>query len=289
MSPVYDCRDEAQLLSGMRHARQAIGRGELVVLPTDTVYGVAADAFNAKAVAGLLAAKGRGRQQPPPVLVAGLSTLRALVADVPEPVERLVEEFWPGGLTIVLPAQPSLSWDLGDTHGTVAVRMPAHNLTLELLEETGPLAVSSANRTGMPAAVDIDSARDMLGDSVAAYLDAGPSATGIASTIIDATQLVGGRTPLVRVLREGAISEERLRAVLGDLLASADAADAGESLDPEAFDAPAEPVPADETAPPAASPPAASPPAAAAPAEARSGESARDEHRPDAAGAGGSA
>lgn len=218
MSPVYDCRDEAGLLAGMRHARQALSRGDLVVLPTDTVYGIAADAFNARAVAGLLAAKGRGRQQPPPVLVAGVATLRALVAEVPEPVERLVEEFWPGGLTIVLPAQPSLSWDLGETHGTVAVRMPAHTLTLELLQETGPLAVSSANLTGMPAAVMIDQARDMLGDSVSAYLDAGPSETGIASTIVDATRLVGGAEPIVRVLREGAVSRDRLRDVLGDLL-----------------------------------------------------------------------
>jgi tRNA threonylcarbamoyl adenosine modification protein (Sua5/YciO/YrdC/YwlC family) len=218
MSPVYDSRDEAQLLSGMRHARQAIGRGELVVLPTDTVYGVAANAFDARAVERLLAAKGRGRDQPPPVLVAGVSTLKALVAEVPEPVERLVAEFWPGGLTIVLPAQPSLSWDLGETRGTVAVRMPAQTLTLELLEECGPLAVSSANLTGRPAAVSIDEARDMLGDSVAAYLDAGPSATGVASTIVDATSLVGGTDPLVRVLREGAIDRDRLRAVLGDLL-----------------------------------------------------------------------
>ncbi|BFM24080.1 L-threonylcarbamoyladenylate synthase [Microbacterium testaceum] len=229
MSPVYDCRDESQLLSGMRHARQAIGRGELVVLPTDTVYGIAADAFNARAVAGLLEAKGRGRQQPPPVLVPGVATLRALVAEIPPAVDDLVREFWPGGLTIVLPAQPSLSWDLGDTHGTVAVRMPAQKLTLELLEETGPLAVSSANLTGRPAAVDIDSARDMLRDSVAAYLDAGPSETGVASTIIDATTLVGGAEPQVRVLREGAISRDRLRAVLGDLL-EPDPVDEGPTL-----------------------------------------------------------
>ncbi|MFG6443777.1 L-threonylcarbamoyladenylate synthase [Microbacterium sp. P06] len=218
MSPVYDTRDEAQLLSGMRHARQAIGRGELIVLPTDTVYGIAANAFDAAAVARLLEAKGRGREQPPPVLVAGVKTLRALVAEIPEPVERLVAEFWPGGLTIVLPSQPSLSWDLGDTRGTVAVRMPAHTLTLELLEECGPLAVSSANLTGQPAAVSIDQARDMLNTSVEVYLDGGASETGIASTIIDATSLVGGTEPLVRVLREGAVSREQLREVLGDLL-----------------------------------------------------------------------
>src|SRR5690606_6389452 len=115
MSSLFDCADEAQLLSGMRHARQAIARGRLVVVPTDTVYGIAADAFSPVAVAGLLQAKGRGRQQPPPVLVPGSDAMRALVEAVPEEVERLVERFWPGGLTIVLPSQPSLSWDLGDT------------------------------------------------------------------------------------------------------------------------------------------------------------------------------
>ena len=218
MSPVFDCRDEAQLLPGMRQARQAIGRGDLVVLPTDTVYGIAADAFNPRAVQALLEAKGRGRQSPPPVLVAGITTLRALVAEVPEPVERLIDAFWPGGLTIVLPAQPSLSWDLGDTRGTVAVRMPDHHLTLELLEDTGPLAVSSANLTGRAAAVNVHDAVDMLGDSVAVYLDGGLSRTGVASTIVDATSLVGGTGGVVRVLREGAIDRAALADVLGDLL-----------------------------------------------------------------------
>lgn len=218
MSPIFDCRDEAQLLSGMRQARQAIGRGELVVLPTDTVYGVAADAFSAKAVQRLLDAKGRTRQSPPPVLVAGITTLRALVAEVPEPVERLVEAFWPGGLTIVLPSQPSLSWDLGETQGTVAVRMPAQRIALELLEETGPLAVSSANLTGMAAGITAEDAEGMLGSSVAVYLSAGPSETGIPSTIVDATSLVGGEDPVVRVLREGAVTRAQLREVLGDQL-----------------------------------------------------------------------
>ena len=218
MSSLFDCRNESELLAGMRRARQAIGRGDLIVVPTDTVYGIAADAFSASAVQRLLEAKGRGRQSPPPVLVGGVDTLRALVSEVPEAVERLVAEFWPGGLTIVLPAQPSLSWDLGDTHGTVAVRMPDHRLTLELLEETGPLAVSSANLTGRPAAVAVLDAMAMLGDSVSTYLDDGPSATGVASTIVDATSLVVGPEPVVRVLREGAISRERLRDVLGDLL-----------------------------------------------------------------------
>lgn len=218
MSPIFDCRDEAQLLTGMRQARQAIGRGELVVLPTDTVYGVAADAFSASAVQKLLDAKGRTRQMPPPVLVAGVATLRALVAEVPESVERLVEAFWPGGLTIILPAQPSLSWDLGETRGTVAVRMPAHRIALELLEETGPLAVSSANLTGRAAAISAEDAQAMLGDSVSVYLDDGMSADGVASTIIDATSLIGGGDRIIRVLRDGAISRAQLRDVVGDLL-----------------------------------------------------------------------
>ena len=220
MSPVLDCRDADQLLPALRQARQAIGRGELIVMPTDTVYGVAADAFNASAVARLLAAKGRGRQSPPPVLVSGPDTMRALVAEVPEPVDRLVERFWPGGLTIVLPAQPSLQWDLGETRGTVAVRMPDDAFALELLQETGPLAVSSANLTGKPAALEIESAIEMLRDSIAVYLDGGLVDTGVASTIIDATGLVGRDQRPVTVLRDGAISRSELREVLGDLLES---------------------------------------------------------------------
>ncbi|MGN7859834.1 L-threonylcarbamoyladenylate synthase [Microbacterium sp. 22303] len=220
MSSVFDSRDADQILTGMRQARLAIGRGELVVLPTDTVYGVGADAFSPAAVQRLLDAKGRGRQQPPPVLVGSTATLAALVETVPEPVQRLVDEFWPGGLTIVLPAQQSLVWDLGETHGTVAVRMPDHRVALALLEETGPLAVSSANLTGEPAAVEVDQAKGMLGDSIEVYLDAGPATRGVASTIVDATSLVrpGGEDAKVRVLREGAVSRDELARVLGDLL-----------------------------------------------------------------------
>lgn len=226
MSPVFDCRDQEQLLSGMRRARQAIARGELIVIPTDTVYGVAADAFSPAAVQRLLDAKGRGRNQPPPVLVSGPATLHALAESVPEPVERLVAAFWPGGLTIVLPAQRSLTWDLGETAGTVAVRMPDSTVALELLEETGPLAVSSANLTGKDAAITASEAADMLGDSVEVYLDAGMSRDGISSTIIDATSLVSrgadSPPPSVRVLREGAVTREQLEEILGDLLEPAE-------------------------------------------------------------------
>jgi L-threonylcarbamoyladenylate synthase len=222
MASIYDCSVETELLTGMRLARSAIGKGELVVLPTDTVYGVAADAFNPKAVARLLAAKGRGRQSPPPVLIPGIPTLDALAETVPDEVRALVAAFWPGGLTIILPARASLNWDLGDTDGTVALRMPSNRVVLEILSETGPLAVSSANLTGEPAAMTAQEAQRMLGDSVSVYLDDGEAggdypaaeaATG--STIVDATGLLLPEGNL-RIVRSGVISDEAVRAVVGE-------------------------------------------------------------------------
>ncbi|TNM47161.1 threonylcarbamoyl-AMP synthase [Nocardioides albidus] len=192
-------------------ASRAVRLGRLVVLPTDTVYGVGADAFDAEAVARLLAAKGRGREMPPPVLVGTKGTLEALATRVPSYVAPLVERFWPGALTIVCHQQPSLQWDLGETRGTVAVRMPDHAVARELLDRTGPLAVSSANLTGRPAALDAAAALEMLGESVAVVVDAGASPGGVASTIIDAT----GERP--RLLRLGAIPVADLDAVLADL------------------------------------------------------------------------
>src|SRR3954471_24660096 len=212
MAPIYDCSTETELLSGMRLARAAIGRGELVVMPTDTVYGIAADAFDPSAVQRLLDAKGRGRSSPPPVLVASLAALDALAETVPDVVLRFTSAFWPGPLTIVLPAQPSLAWDLGDTNGTVALRMPDQPIALELLADTGPLAVSSANRTGRPPATTAQLALDELGESVSVYLDAGPTPGMTPSTIIDATALAAGTGPL-RILRAGALDEATLRAV----------------------------------------------------------------------------
>lgn len=214
MAEVFDCSDSAQLLAAARSARQALGRGQLVVLPTDTVYGVAADAFTPDAVQRLLDAKGRGRQSPPPVLIPNTATLEALAAEIVDPVRALADAFWPGPLTIVLAAQPSLSWDLGETEGTVALRIPDLPLTLELLQETGPLAVSSANSTGDPAARTITEAQDMLGDSVAVYLDSGPViGDGTASTIVDATALTneGG---MLRILRAGGVSRESIAKLL---------------------------------------------------------------------------
>ena len=200
--------------SAIEAASLAIQRGHLVVLPTDTVYGVAADAFDPAAVSSLLAAKGRGREMPPPVLVSAISTIDALAVNIPSYARALVEEFWPGPLTLVCHQQASLQWDLGDARGTVAVRMPNHDIALEILERTGPLAVSSANRTGMPAATDAEQAMEMLGEEVAVIVDGGASPGGEASTIVDATG------PQGRVLRRGALSLETLNKVLEPLGAS---------------------------------------------------------------------
>jgi L-threonylcarbamoyladenylate synthase len=213
MTPIYDCSVDAELLTGMRLARTAIGRGELVVIPTDTVYGVAADAFNPEAVQRLLDAKGRGRQSPPPVLIPGIPTLDALAESIPDEARALVAAFWPGGLTLILQARTSLAWDLGETKGTVALRMPSNALARELLSETGPLAVSSANITGKPAATTALEAERMLGESVRVYLDAGQGGT-TPSTIVDATSL---RLPdgKLRIVREGVISAEQISEIVG--------------------------------------------------------------------------
>ena len=210
MATVIDCADSHALLPGMREARGAIGRGELVVMPTDTVYGIAADAFNPEAVQRLLDAKGRDRSSPPPVLIPSFAALDALVERVPRVIATLADAFWPGPLTIVMPAQSTLAWDLGDTNGTVALRMPDQRIALELLEDTGPLAVSSANRTGRPPATTVQQAVEELGESVSVYLDAGPTPGATPSTIVDATAFTVGRGPL-RILRLGALPEAELR------------------------------------------------------------------------------
>jgi tRNA threonylcarbamoyl adenosine modification protein (Sua5/YciO/YrdC/YwlC family) len=204
----YDVQDPDQLQAGLAAATLAIRGGELVVLPTDTVYGVGADAFDPTAVQRLLDAKGRGREMPPPVLVGSAVTLDALSSEVPAFARVLVEHYWPGPLTIVVRQQASLHWDLGETRGTVAVRMPHDAVALELLARTGPLAVSSANTTGNPAATDADQAATMLGESVAVVLDGGPTTDDRPSTIVDCT------ADVPRVLREGAVSEAELRTLL---------------------------------------------------------------------------
>jgi tRNA threonylcarbamoyl adenosine modification protein (Sua5/YciO/YrdC/YwlC family) len=211
LSTRYDLSDPASREKGLAAAVAAVRRGLLVVLPTDTVYGVGVDAFDADGVQRLLDAKGRGRDMPPPVLISATTTLEALATDLPGWAHALTEQYWPGPLTIVCRQQPSLRWDLGETRGTVAVRMPKDQAALDLLGRTGPLAVSSANVTGEPAATDADEAERMLGESIEVILDDGPRSGSAASTIVDCT----GTRP--RILREGVVSRVELEAVLEGL------------------------------------------------------------------------
>src|SRR6516162_5081844 len=207
MSKRYDCQNPQERTAGIEAAVTAARAGELIVLPTDTVYGIGADAFIPAAVTTMLAAKGRGRNMPPPVLVGTARAAAALVDDLGPFGQDLIDEFWPGALTLVFRASPTLLWDLGDTKGTVALRMPLHPVALDVLRQTGPLAVSSANRHGHPSAVSAEEAEEQLGEAVSIYLDGGPCADSVPSTILDLT----GTIP--KVLRAGAVSVDRLRTV----------------------------------------------------------------------------
>jgi len=215
MSLWFDCRNAELRADAIRSAAHSVGAGDLVVLPTDTVYGLGADAFDPDAVARVMQVKGRGPDVPVPVLVGSWTTLEGLVPAVDPRTRDLVEAFWPGGLTLVVRHAPSLSWKLGEAEGTVAVRMPLHPVAIELLEQTGPMAVSSANRHGQPPAQTAAEARDQLGDDVTVYLEDGPVPGGVASTIVDVTG------PRPRVLRLGAIGVPALREVVPDLVGEA--------------------------------------------------------------------
>jgi len=214
VSELFDCADPGQREAGIASAVSALKGGQLVVMPTDTVYGLGADAFAGHAVAALLAAKGRGRDMPVPVLVGSWHTIDGLVYSVPQSARELIRAFWPGALSLVVRQAPSLQWDLGDANGTVMLRMPLHPVAIELLREVGPLAVSSANISGRPPAVTAGQAREQLAGLVQVYLDGGPAEQQAASTIVDLT----GSHP--RILRQGPVSAEAIAGVLGVEVAS---------------------------------------------------------------------
>lgn len=224
MSKFFHVREDEVAELILEEAARVIENGDLIVLPTDTVYGIGADAFSSDAVADLLDAKRRGRDMPPPVLIPRAETLYGIASDVPDDAMKLVDEFWPGPLTIICNAQMSLDWDLGETHGTVGVRMPDDATALALLHQTGPLAVSSANLSGLPPAATAAEARDQLDESVSLYLEAGHVGGGESSTIVDAT------TSPMRVLRRGGIGIDALRRVIPTIR------DLGEEPEPDDAD-----------------------------------------------------
>ena len=209
---VYDLSIATERRLGFIAATAAAKRGELVVMPTDTVYGIGTDAFSINGVEKLLAAKGRERNMPTPVLIGNPSALSALTTRVDQRMQDLVQSFWPGALTLIVKQQPTLNWDLGDTSGTVALRMPMHPVAIELLNLVGPMAVSSANKTGQAAATSSEMAIEQLGDSVSIYLSGEQSAVALPSTILDLTG------EAVKVIRVGALGLDKIRSVVGDLV-----------------------------------------------------------------------
>lgn len=208
---VFDCSLPDERAAGIDAAAAALRRGDLVVMPTDTVYGVAADAFAPAAVAALLAAKGRGRDMPVPVLVSSEQMLSGVVEGLSDTARSLADRFWPGALSIVVRHPAHLAWDLGETRGTVLVRMPDNDIALDVISRTGPLAVSSANRSGHPPATTAMDARLQLGAVVPVYLDGGSCPGAVPSSIVDLT----GDRP--RLLREGVLGFDALRELVPDL------------------------------------------------------------------------
>lgn len=213
MATVYDCRQRGEREAGLLAATRAVRSSRLVVFPTGTVYGIGCDAFDAHAVRALVDAKSLGRSMPLSVLVGSWTTVDGLVLSVPRRARELIEAFWPGELSIVLPHAPSLAWDLGDTRGTVMVRMPLHPVALEMLREIGPMAQSGASIAGRPAATTVAEAKAQLGDAVPVYLDGGPAESIVPSSIIDLTD------DQPRMLREGAVSRDAVADVLGTVVA----------------------------------------------------------------------
>ena len=207
----FSMNNEMERKDGITAAIAAAKRGDLVVLPTDTVYGLGTDAFSQKGPQKLMAAKGRDRNMPIPVLVGHVKALDGLAQRVDGVTKALAEAFWPGALTIVVKAQPTLRWDLGETNQTVALRMPLNPIAIELLNAVGPMAVSSANKTGQPAATNVDEAIAQLGEDVTIYLDGGQTPGNVASTIVDVS------SGEIKLLRQGAIPLEEIRLIVPEI------------------------------------------------------------------------
>lgn len=182
---------------------QAITADQPIVFPTDTVYGIGGNPASRVAVDAVLAAKGRGRQMPPPVLLANPQQVEIVAKNVPDVAYRLMEAFWPGPLTLILSTGQGVKYDLGNLPDTIAVRMPDHPVALQILERTGPLAVTSANLTGQPPATDCAQAVEYFGNQVALYFDGGATAGNVPSTIVSCVDEV-------KILRLGKLTETEI-------------------------------------------------------------------------------
>ena len=194
---------------GLEAAADALRAGQVVVVPTDTVYGVAVDPTQPGATGRLFEAKQRPRGVALPVLVSGPDQLTGLVEAVPAHAARLMARFWPGGLTIVLARRPGLALDLGDDEATVGVRCADHPVPAALCRSVGPMATTSANLHGRPTPATAGEVAAELGASVGVVIDGGPC-SGAPSTVVDCTGSA------VRLLREGRVPWSAVAAVAGE-------------------------------------------------------------------------
>ncbi|MDO5048773.1 MAG: L-threonylcarbamoyladenylate synthase [Actinomycetaceae bacterium] len=190
--------------------KRIIASDGVIVLPTDTVYGIGANPYSTAAVNAVLRAKGRGRQMPPPVLIPTPEDAENVSEDLNDCARALIQNLWPGALTLITKAPETLRFDLGDIKDTIAIRMPDHPVTLDVLSHTGPLAVTSANLTGKPPATNIEQAIKYFDEDVACYIDSGPTPGPVPSTIIDVT----GEHPVL--LRAGAIDVAVIEEICGE-------------------------------------------------------------------------
>jgi len=196
----------------IRAAADAIRDGGLVIFPTETVYGLAADALNEKAVKHVFEAKGRFDKQPLPVQVGSIDDVQKAAEYIPENARRLAELYWPGPLTLVLVKNASLPTSVTGGKETVGVRVPDHPVALALAKEVGsPIVATSANMSGDPAPKNAEEAIREVGNEVSVVLDAGRSQLGVASTVVDVSVVPP------KILRHGTISADDIRAVLGEV------------------------------------------------------------------------
>jgi L-threonylcarbamoyladenylate synthase len=196
---IVDAKGNPPPAGAIKLAAEALAAGDIVGIPTDTVYGLAADPFHSGASDRLFRVKGRPRRLDLPVLVAGEEQALSLCTAVPSVARRLMERFWPGPLTLVLPRRPDLVADLGEDDATIGVRCPAHPVPLAICAAVGPVATTSANRHGSPPLTDAQAVVLELGEEVAVVLDGG-TCSGAPSSVVDCT----GEDP--KELRQGPLS-----------------------------------------------------------------------------------
>ncbi len=196
-------------LSAIEKALTVLEAGGLVAFPTDTVYGVAGNAFDPAAIERIYEAKGRDQTKAIPILLGEVDHLPRVALQLPPAANRLAQHFWPGALTLVVPRHPGLPENLSPTP-TVGVRMPDHAFALALLRRSGPLAVTSANRSGAENPRDAQDVLRQLGGRIELIIDGGPTPVGVPSTVVDCT---GGQ---VKILRLGAIAAQEIQRLVAE-------------------------------------------------------------------------